>query len=86
MSGYETDSVDKSCALGVLACLIGESKHGLGRYSKFITDWAMLSKWTYAHAIIIVVGISLVKISLGFFLFRFAARTRFRWFIIGTIG
>ncbi|PKY07396.1 hypothetical protein P168DRAFT_315906 [Aspergillus campestris IBT 28561] len=76
------------CAFGVLACFVGESFHGLGHYSDDIAmaDFGVLNEWMFYHAIVIVLGISLVKVSLGFFLLRFAARKRaLRWFIIGCL-
>jgi hypothetical protein len=46
-----------------------------------------LSKWTFFHAIVIVLGISSVKISLAFFLLRFASQNKFiKRFIIGALG
>jgi hypothetical protein len=50
-------------------------------------DFGSLSKWFWAHAVIIVLGISLVKISIGFFLLRFAAQKKpLKLFIIGSLG
>ncbi|PLN84066.1 hypothetical protein BDW42DRAFT_199792 [Aspergillus taichungensis] len=76
------------CAFGVLACFVGESFHGLGHYSDDIAmaDFGILNEWMWYHAIVIVLGISLVKVSLAFFLLRFAARKRaLQWFIIGCL-
>ncbi|KAL4758085.1 uncharacterized protein BDW70DRAFT_142395 [Aspergillus foveolatus] len=77
------------CSFGVLACFVGESHHGLGQYMAAIfknNDFGMLSKWFWGHAIIIVLGISLVKISIGFFLLRFAAQKKaLKRFIIGSL-
>ncbi|KAI9367058.1 hypothetical protein BJX61DRAFT_547859 [Aspergillus egyptiacus] len=81
--------VSMICSGGVLACFVGESQHGLGWYMNAIMhegDMVALAKWFWAHAIIIVAGISLAKISIGFFLLRFTAQKKFlRWFIIGSI-
>lgn len=46
-----------------------------------------LSKWMFFHAIVIVLGISSVKISLAFFLLRFASQNKIlKKFIIGALG
>jgi hypothetical protein len=78
------------CSFGVLACFVGESHHGLGQYNAAIAannDNEMLSKWFWPHAIILVLGISLVKISIGFFLLRFTTQKRFlKPFIMGSLG
>ncbi|KAL4926366.1 uncharacterized protein BDV17DRAFT_299756 [Aspergillus undulatus] len=62
------------CSGAVLACFVGESHHGLGQYMQAIfanNDFGPLLKWMWPHAIMVVLGISLVKISIGFFLLRF---------------
>ncbi|KAL4916152.1 hypothetical protein BDW62DRAFT_109621 [Aspergillus aurantiobrunneus] len=77
------------CSAAVLACFVGESHHGLGQYNAAIfanDDYEMLNKWFWPHAILIVLGISLVKISIGFFLLRFAAQKKLlKPFIIGSL-
>ncbi|KAL4908639.1 hypothetical protein BDW74DRAFT_166236 [Aspergillus multicolor] len=77
------------CSFGVLACFVGESHHGLGQFYAAIFangDFGELSKWFWGHAIIIVLGISLVKISIGFFLLRFTTQKKFlKQFIIGSL-
>ncbi|KAI9929821.1 hypothetical protein MW887_011626 [Aspergillus wentii] len=86
MDDYIT-SFALACAFGVFGCFIGESQHGLGRYTKYIShdDQEILRKYTFYHSIIVMIGISAVKISLGFFLLRVAAQSTFRRFIIGAI-
>ncbi|BCR92973.1 uncharacterized protein AKAW2_10019S [Aspergillus luchuensis] len=63
------------CAVGVLVCFVLEAQHGVGRFSKDITDEdeQVLSKLVYYHSIIVMVGLSLVKISLAVFLRRFSS-------------
>ncbi|KAL4954710.1 hypothetical protein BDW69DRAFT_205025 [Aspergillus filifer] len=77
------------CSVGVLACFIGESQHGLGQYNEAIAangDFEKIQKWFWGHAIIIVLGISLVKISIGFFLLRFTNQKKFlKPFIFGSL-
>lgn len=80
--------IAQACAFGVLACFIGETHRGLGHYSRDIglEDLGPLSKWTFFHAIVIVLGISSVKMSLAFFLLRFASQNkRIKRFIIGAL-
>ncbi|KAF4280297.1 hypothetical protein KXW40_005533 [Aspergillus fumigatus] len=81
--------IAQACAFGVLACFIGETHRGLGHYSRDIglEDLGPLSKWTFFHAIVIVLGISSVKMSLAFFLLRFASQNnRIKRFIIGALA
>jgi fucose 4-O-acetylase-like acetyltransferase len=49
-------------------------------------EYQVLAKYMWANSILIVTGISLVKISLGFFLLRFAQKVVWKRFIIGMIG
>ncbi|PLB47480.1 hypothetical protein P170DRAFT_385163 [Aspergillus steynii IBT 23096] len=77
-----------ACAVGLLGCFVGESHHGVGSWSKDISpaDSAKLDEFMFYHAIVIVLGISLVKISIGFFLLRFTSQNRIlKWFIVGTL-
>ncbi|PYH92410.1 hypothetical protein BO71DRAFT_400571 [Aspergillus ellipticus CBS 707.79] len=62
------------CAIGVLVCFVLEAQHGLGRFTKDISaqDEEILSKVVYYHSIVVMVGLSLVKISLAVFLRRFS--------------
>ncbi|KAL3464509.1 hypothetical protein BJX64DRAFT_286319 [Aspergillus heterothallicus] len=77
------------CCLGVQACFAGESHVGMGKYQAAITyegTGGKLSQWVWWHSLIVVLGISLVKVSLGFFLLRFTAQKKWlKWFIIGSI-
>ncbi|PYH55234.1 uncharacterized protein BO96DRAFT_477834 [Aspergillus niger CBS 101883] len=63
------------CAVGVLVCFVLEAQHGVGRFSKDITDEdeQVLSKLVYYHSLIVMIGLSLVKISLAVFLRRFSS-------------
>ena len=64
-----------------------EAQYGLGRYSKDISgeDNQMLSKLVFCHSIIVMVGLSLVKISLAVFLRRFS-QTLLGKALVGSIG
>lgn len=67
---------------------IVETQNGLGRYSQYLEppDFAIQSKLSFYHSIVVMLGISAVKLSIGFFLLRVAQQSRFRKFIIGMIG
>lgn len=52
-----------------------------------MADFGILNEWMFYHAVVIVLGISLVKVSLAFFLLRFAGGKRaLQWFIIGCLS
>ncbi|KAL4774859.1 hypothetical protein BDW60DRAFT_204795 [Aspergillus nidulans var. acristatus] len=78
------------CCIGFMACLVGESKVGMGQYLAAIEKQdhrGKLSQWIWWRSLIVVLGISLVKISVGLFLLRFTAQKKWlKWFIIGSVG
>ncbi|KAK8043357.1 hypothetical protein PG993_005787 [Apiospora rasikravindrae] len=61
-------------AIICMVCFIGMVRHGAGRYPKDIKDeWKEgLAFWSFIIGEFLVTGISLVKISIGFILKRFA--------------
>lgn len=71
----------------MLVCFVLEAQHGVGRFSKDITDEdeQVLSKLVYYHSIIVMVGLSLVKISLAVFLRRFSS-TLLSKALVGSIS
>ncbi|KAL4926795.1 uncharacterized protein BDV17DRAFT_299392 [Aspergillus undulatus] len=76
------------CCIGFMACLIGESKVGMGQYMAAIeaqSHRGKLSQWIWWRSLIVVLGISLVKVSVGLFLLRFTTQRKWlRWFIVGS--
>ncbi|KAK7917472.1 hypothetical protein PG985_011080 [Apiospora marii] len=73
-------------AIGSMVCFIGECQTGAGRHI-WDLDMALFPaflRWQYIHGILLVVGISLVKISIGFFLLRLIQNKWYRRFIIFT--
>ncbi|KAK6085761.1 hypothetical protein SCUP234_02668 [Seiridium cupressi] len=74
-------------AVGSMMCLVAETKYGAGRHFSDITldEFSQLSYWQYTHGPLLVSGISLVKISLGFFLLRFVQGLWYKRFIIFMI-
>ncbi|KAK7984513.1 Polyketide synthase- enoylreductase [Apiospora arundinis] len=74
-------------AIMSMVCFVGMVRNGAGRYPKDIeSEWKEgLAFWSYIIGVFFVTGISLVKISIGFFLKRFAqtpGQHRFLWVII----
>ncbi|KAH7317763.1 phosphatidylserine decarboxylase [Rhexocercosporidium sp. MPI-PUGE-AT-0058] len=62
------------CGAGVFACFIGETHNGKGMHTASIRpdELIRMFHWNFFHSIIVTVGISLVKLSVGFFLLRLA--------------
>ncbi|OAP64509.1 hypothetical protein AYL99_00481 [Fonsecaea erecta] len=76
------------CEIGVIICFVGESNAGeLGRHPALVSlpDATLFSHWRFFHSIIIMVGISLVKISIAFFLRRFVPSKSYQRFLMGCI-
>ncbi|KAL2820157.1 hypothetical protein BDW59DRAFT_118375 [Aspergillus cavernicola] len=77
------------CSAAVLGCFVGETRHGMGQYVAAITaqgDFGAIMKFLWGHAILLVLGISLVKISIGFFLLRFTTQKKYlKPFILGSL-
>lgn len=78
----------KLCAIGVFACWIGETRLGIGRHVQYVgaENLIAITRWEFYHSISVTVGISLVKISLGFLLLRLVRKRLYRNFLIGMIG
>ncbi|KAF2274319.1 uncharacterized protein EI97DRAFT_125978 [Westerdykella ornata] len=73
-------------AAAVFACFKIETDHGLGKHFMVLlgTDpagYMQLSKVLYVHSILIMVAISTVKISIGFFLLRLSTSKPFHRFL-----
>ncbi|KAL2068836.1 hypothetical protein VTL71DRAFT_15174 [Oculimacula yallundae] len=77
------------CSLGVIACLIGEVNLGVGLHvsnPKQIANGIALAHYSWFHAWINVLGISLVKISVGLFLLRLVQGKWYKRILIGWIA
>ncbi|KAK8102401.1 hypothetical protein PG984_015547 [Apiospora sp. TS-2023a] len=75
-------------AIGSMVCFVGECQTGAGKHVWDI-DMSLFPaflRWQYIHGILLVVGISLVKISIGFFLLRLIQHRWYRRVIITTQG
>ncbi|CBF87729.1 hypothetical protein AN1317.2 [Aspergillus nidulans FGSC A4] len=76
------------CCIGFMACLVGESKVGMGQYLAAIEKQdhrGKLTQWIWWRSLVVALGISLAKISVGLFLLRFTAQNKWlKWFNIGS--
>ncbi|KAK7898083.1 hypothetical protein LTR67_004715 [Exophiala xenobiotica] len=75
-------------SVSVLVCFAGESAAGgLGRHPSLVapSDWENFMHWRFFHSLVIMFGISLVKISIAFFLKRFVPFKNYQRFLIGAI-
>lgn len=75
-------------SIAVVVCFCGENATGgLGRHPALVDaeDFSAFMHWRYFHSLIIMVGISLVKISIACFLRRFVPNKNYQRFLMGSI-
>jgi hypothetical protein len=76
-------------ATATFACFKVETDNGLGKHTMVMmmdpARYMQFSKVLYIHSIIIMVGISTVKISIGFFLLRLSTNKRFHYFLYAVM-
>ena len=74
--GSLADIAVQICGIGVFACFVGECKAGVGKHVKYISlpNYETIFHWIHFHSLTVMVGISLVKISIAFFLLRLVPR------------
>ncbi|KAI1609133.1 phosphatidylserine decarboxylase [Exophiala viscosa] len=75
-------------SVAVVVCFAGESAAGgLGRHPALVSlpDWENFLHWRFFHSLIVMVGISLVKISIACFLRRMVPNKNYQRFLIGAI-
>ncbi|KAF2111020.1 hypothetical protein BDV96DRAFT_500396 [Lophiotrema nucula] len=76
-------------ATATYACFIIETRYGLGKHTLVMfldpVAYENFSKTLYIHSIIIMVGVSTVKVSIAFFLMRLSTRTPYSRFLYGVI-
>ena len=74
--------------VGVLICFVGETQNGIGRHIQYISavDMGKILHWQFFHSLWIMMGISFVKMSVGFFLLRLVAGRWYKRFLTGMIG
>jgi hypothetical protein len=75
-------------ALGTFICLCGESAYGMGHHAEWQQRWMFepLFRWLFAHGIIVMLGVVLVKISVAFFLLRILLKKRWQIFLWSSVG
>jgi len=69
--------------------MVQEVHLGIGRHLTdpiLLANFSRIMLWTWMRSLFIVLGISLVKVSVGFFLLRVVDGTKYKRFIIGMIG
>ena len=71
-----------------MICVIYETKNGIGRHEADIPipELENMLHWQFYHSIVIMCGVSLVKISVGFFLLRFVNSKIYKRFVTSMIG
>lgn len=75
-------------ALATFICLCGESTLGMGRHSEWQQRWMLepYMQWLFAHGLLIMWGVVLVKISIAFFLMRIMLQKSWRIFLWCSVG
>jgi hypothetical protein len=75
-------------ALGTFICLCGESAYGMGRHVEWQKPWMFepMFRWLFAHGIIVMLGVVLVKISVAFFLMRIMLKKGWQIFLWSSVG
>ncbi|PMD25802.1 hypothetical protein NA56DRAFT_529236, partial [Hyaloscypha hepaticicola] len=76
------------CGVGVLVIFIGETRHGIGMHTKDITypELIKMLHWQFFHSLTVTLGISLIKLSVAFFLLRLVPGKVYKWFLYGMIA
>ena len=67
-----------------MACFVGETHNGVGRFSAAISpvDRENIAHWQFYHSIVVTLGITLVKFSVGFYLLRLVTKKLYKWALI----
>jgi hypothetical protein len=72
-------------AAATLVCYVLKVPPGLGKYMSMIqmnpVKYQQLLKVRYVHQIIYNAAVTVVKVSVAFFLLRFATKRAYRWFL-----
>ncbi|KAH6679760.1 hypothetical protein B0J14DRAFT_305982 [Halenospora varia] len=74
------------CSVSAYVLFVGEVKYGVGEHftnPHLLANYTQVLHWSYHHGWIIVVGISSVKLSIGFFLLRLVQKPLYKKFVIG---
>jgi len=75
-------------AIGTFICMCGESSYGMGHHKEWMQPWMFepYFKWLFAHGLLVMLGVVLVKISIAFFLMRIMVQKRWKTFLWGSVG
>lgn len=75
-------------ALGTFICLCGESQYGMGRHWEWPEPWMFMPylKWLFAHNLLVMWGVLLVKISIAIFLMRIMLQKFWKIFLWSSVG
>jgi hypothetical protein len=75
-------------AVGTFICLCGESSYGMGRHREWQQPWMFepYFRWLFAHGLMVMLGVVLVKISVAFFLMRIMIQKRWKVFLWSSVG
>ncbi|CAI6334434.1 unnamed protein product [Periconia digitata] len=76
------------CATGTFVCFVLETQNGLGKHALAMTeeDHTAFTKIQYFHSLVIMVGVSAVKVSIALSLIRLSPRKSYTVFLYGVIG
>ena len=66
---------------------MGETQNGVGRHQVFLSpqNQEEISHWEFYHWVVVTVGISFVKLSIGFLLLRLVTSVWYKRLLWGTI-
>ena len=75
-------------AIGTFICMCGESSYGMGHHKEWMQPWMFepYFRWLFAHGLLVMLGVVLVKISIAFFLMRIMVQKRWKTFLWGSVG
>ncbi|PVH98848.1 hypothetical protein DM02DRAFT_484891, partial [Periconia macrospinosa] len=77
------------CTTATFVCFVIETQHGLGKHLLAMlaspTDYTEFLKINYAHAIIVMIGVSAVKVSIALSLIRLSPQRKYSQFLWGII-
>lgn len=75
-------------AVGTFICLCGESSYGMGRHREWQQPWMFepYFRWLFAHSLMVMLGVVLVKISIAFFLMRIMLQKGWKIFLWSSVG
>lgn len=75
-------------AIGTFICMCGESAYGMGHHLEWMQPYMFepYFEWLFAHSLLVMLGVILVKISIAFFLMRIMVQKRWTIFLWISVG